>query len=83
MFISITNRRYTHIITSPKIALSKKLTSSILDQSFITNCFGLLAIDEIHLVKEWGKNFLPIYAEIEKVKNKSFVTIFYLESRPH
>ena len=66
----IANRGYTHISTSPEIALSKKFKSSVLDQSFFTDCLCLLAIDEIHLVEEWGKNFQPMYTEIEKVRKR-------------
>lgn len=54
---------YTHVFTSPEIALSKKFKNCILDQTSFTDCLCLLAVDEIHLVEEWGKNFRPMYAE--------------------
>ena len=41
---------YTHVFTSPEIALSKKFKKCILDQQFFTNRLCLLAIDEIHLI---------------------------------
>ena len=63
----IANGGYTHVFTSPEIALSKKFKSSVLDQSSFTNRLCLLAIDNIHLVEEWGKNFRPMYAKIQKV----------------
>ena len=61
---------YTHVFTSPEIALSKKFKNCILDQTSFTDRLCLLAVDEIHLVEEWGKNFRPMYAEIEKVRKR-------------
>ena len=49
---SIANKGYTHVFTSPEISLSKKFKSSVLDESYFINCLCLLAIDEIHLIKE-------------------------------
>ena len=49
---------------------SLEFKSSVLDESFFTNCLCLLAIDKIHLVEEWGENFQPMYAEIEKVRKR-------------
>lgn len=63
-------KNYTHIFTNPEIAFSKKFKKCILDQQSFTNCLCLLAIDEIHFIKEWGKSFWPMYAEIEKVWKK-------------
>lgn len=63
----IANRGYSHVFTSPEIALSKKFKKNILDCSSYTNRLYLLAVDEIHLVEEWSKNSRPMYAEIEKV----------------
>ena len=56
---------YTHVFTSPEIALSKRFKNSVLDQTSFTDPLALLAVDEIHLIEEWGNNFRPIYAEIE------------------
>lgn len=61
---------YTHVSTSPEIALSKKFKKNILDQNVFTDRLYLLAVDEIHLVEEWSKQFRPLYAEIEKVRKK-------------
>ena len=41
-----------------------------MDRFFFTKYLCLLAVNEINLVKKWGKNFRPIYAEIEKVRKK-------------
>lgn len=61
---------YTHVFTNPEIALSKKFNKNILDQNVFTDRLYLLAVDEIHLVEEWGKQFRPLYAEIEKVRKR-------------
>lgn len=63
----IANGSYTHLFTSPEIALSKKFQANILDHSGFAQRISLLAIDEIHLIEEWGKSFRPLYAEIEKI----------------
>lgn len=66
----IANGGYTHIFTSPEIALSKKFKKNILDHYGFTERICLLAIDEIHLVDQWGQAFRPLYAEIEKVRKR-------------
>ena len=58
------------IFTSPEIALSKKFKKNVLDQSSFTDRLCLLAIDEIHLVDQWGQSFKPLDAEIEKLRKR-------------
>lgn len=70
VFAGVTRGHYTHVFTSPEIVLSKKFKKCILDQHIFTDRLCLLAIDEIHLVDEWGKSFCPIYAEIKKVRKR-------------
>lgn len=48
---------YTHIFTSPKIALSKNFKKNVLDDLLFSDWLCLLAIDEIHLVEQWGNKF--------------------------
>lgn len=50
----IVKGRYTHFFISPKITLSKKFKINILDHLDFFNRLCLLAIDEIHLVYQWG-----------------------------
>lgn len=50
-----------------KTAISKKFKKRILDYFSLTDYLYLLAVDKIHLVKDWGKNFCLIYAKIEKI----------------
>lgn len=61
---------YTHVFTSPEIALLKKFKKNILDQNVFTDRLCLLVVDEIHLVEEWDKQFRPLYAEIKKVQKR-------------
>lgn len=65
--LDIATQSYTHIFTSPEIRLSKKFKKNVLDNPIFANRLSLLAIDEIHLVEEWGKSFRPLYAKIEKI----------------
>ena len=61
---------YTHVFTSPEIALSKKFKKNVLNQSSFTDRLCLLAINEIDLVDQWGQSFRPLYAEIEKLRKR-------------
>lgn len=61
---------YTHVFTSPEIALSKGFTNDILDCKEFTDRLRLLAIDEVHLVEEWGSTFRPRYAEISIMRKR-------------
>lgn len=62
---------YTHVFTSPEIAISKNFKKkNILDDPLFSNRLSLLAIDEIHLVEQWGYKFRPLYSEIDKVSKR-------------
>lgn len=67
MLEDIAQESYTYVFNSPKIVHLKKFKNCILDQTFFNDCLCLLAIDEIHLVEEWRKNFRLMYTEIKKV----------------
>lgn len=58
------------LCTSLEIALSKKFKANILDPSGFAQRISLLAIDEIHLIEEWGKSFRPLYTEVEKIRTR-------------
>lgn len=64
---TITKESYNHVFISPEIALSKKFKANVLDNPRFASKLWLLAIDKIHLVKEWGKGFCPLYGKIEKI----------------
>lgn len=66
----IVQDHFTHVSTSPEIALSKKFKKKVLDHYLFRDQLCLLAVDEIHLVEELGKQFQPFYIEIEKVQKK-------------
>lgn len=68
IYQSIVYRNYTHVFTSLKIVLSKKLKTSIQDNSYFVSYLALLDIYKIHLVEEWDKSFCLLYAKIEKVR---------------
>lgn len=70
---------YTHIFTSPEIALSKKFKKNVFDNAEFTDRLCLLAVDEIHLVDQWGKAFCPLYAEIEKVQKRIPCNVLLLD----
>lgn len=50
--------------------MSKKFKLHVLDNPRFANRLSLLAIDEIHLVEQWGQNFRPLFAEIEKIRKR-------------
>ena len=54
---TIATEGYTHVFTSPEIALSKKFETNILNHLCFAQQLSLLVIDEIYLIEEWGKNF--------------------------
>lgn len=59
---------YIHIFTGSEIALLKKFKANVLNNPQFSNRLSLLAVDKIHLIKEWDKSFHPHYAEIEKIR---------------
>lgn len=67
IFTKVSKGGYTYIFTSLEIAILKRFKKYILDQFCLTDYPCLLAVNEIYLVENWGKNFCPIYAEIYKV----------------
>lgn len=67
---AIATEGYTHVFTSPEIALSKKFKANVLDNRCFSDRLSLLAIDEKYLVEEWSKSFRPLYTEIDKVRKR-------------
>lgn len=57
----------------------KKFKKHVLNQNEFTDRLCLLAIDEIYLVDEWGKQFKPLYAEIQKVQKQMFCHVSLLD----
>ena len=80
---AIARQNYTHVFTSPEIALSKKFKANVLDDSRFASRLSLLAIDEIHLIEEWGKSFRPLYAEMKKSESAYHPRYLFWGSPPH
>lgn len=75
----IATGNYTHLFTSPKIALSMKFKKNLLDNTHFSERFQFLTIDEIYLVEQQNKIFRLLYAEIEKIrKQMPFYSILLL-----
>lgn len=66
--LEIATSNYTHVFTSPEIALSKQFKKNILNVARFTTRFCLLTIDKIHFIEQWGDSFWPQYAKIGKVQ---------------
>ena len=66
--IQIGTHGFIHLITSPEIALLKKFKQNVLDNLVFKLRLLFLGINEIHLVKKWGKQFCLLYAEIAKIQ---------------
>ena len=45
---------YTHVLTSPEIAISNKEFRLVLQHPNVQQRLVLVAIDEVHLVEDWG-----------------------------
>lgn len=76
---SIASRNYTHIFTSPKIALSKKFKANVLGDPRFSSRLLLLAIDKIHLVDKWGKAFQLFLPRSKRFKSKYLPTSHFYE----
>ena len=64
--LEIANGGYTHVFISSEIAISTKFKKNILESFQFMDYLYLFAVNKIHLIKECGKSFQPLYAEIEK-----------------
>jgi len=58
---------YTHILLGPEQAASKDFRDALKDQ-MLQSRIGLVAIDECHLVKQWGLNFRAAFAQINDLR---------------
>ena len=67
---NICRGQYTHILTSPEIALSTEFDREILRYPEFSNRISLLAVDELHLVQHWGKQFRPDYMNIAVIRKR-------------
>jgi len=65
----IKNGCYTHILTSPEIALGE-VFRNLLGHTVFYNRLALIAIDEFHIVQEWGTTFRKRYAELQLLRTR-------------
>ena len=59
----IKHGEYTHVLTSPEIALHKDFLLILHHETFL-NRLTLVAIDELHIVQQWGESFRRDYSQL-------------------
>ena len=59
---------YTHILISPELLAGKKLHKILTHPTFRAHV-GLVVIDEVHLVANWGGSFRSSYTQLWKVRS--------------
>jgi hypothetical protein len=59
---------YTHLLSSPELIIGKRFRSLLRDPAFRTRV-KWIAIDELHLVSVWGRNFRKSYALLEAIRH--------------
>ena len=62
--------QYTHILTSPEIAISVDFNRDILRDPGFSSRIALFAVDELHLVQQWGREFRPDYMNIAIIRKR-------------
>ena len=66
----IRHGQYTHILTSPEIAVTEEFNREVLRDSGFSSRIVLLAVDELHLVEHWGREFRPDYMNIAVIRSR-------------
>lgn len=74
----IARGHYIYLFTNFKITVLKKLKKNIFNQYLSIDWLYLLEINEIHLLKEWVRQFRSLYIEIEKVQKKIITNILLI-----
>jgi RAD3-like DEAD/DEAH box helicase/helicase-like protein len=60
---------YTHILLSPEIAVEDEF-GGIVSNPLFKSRVGLVVIDELHVVKQWGREFRKHYAQLSTLRLK-------------
>ncbi|KAF5130567.1 Werner syndrome ATP-dependent helicase [Metarhizium anisopliae] len=68
---SIRKGAYTHVLLSPELALSETFKTKVLRDPLFQQRLALVAIDEAHVVWEWGESFRTHYSQL--VVLRSFI----------
>jgi superfamily II DNA helicase RecQ len=63
----IQSGKYTHILTSPELAISDKFHATAIHPEFKER-LGLVVIYEAHLVSQWGRGFRTEYARLGQLR---------------
>ncbi|KAF5370439.1 hypothetical protein D9615_009741 [Tricholomella constricta] len=61
--------RYQVITISPESLRSSEFDKLLADPTFYKR-WGLLVVDEVHLIDEWGRDFRPLYQDIWSVRSR-------------
>lgn len=70
----IKNGEYTHVLTSPEIALHKNFLPILHHEPFL-NRLALVGIDELHVVQQWGESFRPNYSQLQVLRARVGPTV--------
>ncbi|KAI9780356.1 MAG: hypothetical protein M1839_006779 [Geoglossum umbratile] len=65
----IRNGEFNHVLTSPEIALGKKLLPVLQDSKF-QDRLVLVAIDELHVVDQWGTVWQEEYSQLRELRSR-------------
>ncbi|KAI9675480.1 MAG: hypothetical protein M1829_003284 [Trizodia sp. TS-e1964] len=58
---------FTHLLAGPEVLLSKEF-ARILEEKRFQDRLVLVAIDELHIVEQWGSRFRPIYDQLRSLR---------------
>jgi superfamily II DNA helicase RecQ len=60
---------YTHILVGPELAISPAFSRVCMTPEFQRRV-ALVAVDEAHLVQQWGSEFRPAYAQLSLLRSR-------------
>lgn len=60
--------KFTHVLLSPELAIRDKFRPTVMHPGF-RDRLALVAVDEAHLVAQWGKDFRTDYARLHQVRS--------------
>ena len=69
--------RHTHVLTSPKLALSNKEVQGVFQTPGFRDRLALIAINEIHLVEDWAES-RPDYGRLGKLRSILPCSVLFL-----